>query len=95
MASNRPLQGDLKVTGMDQASMYAWMANVTDLLNELQTDAGTQIALTAANKTAVNALLTAAGTTSASFAGLAAVSSVTESAAGALTNSTAITLLRS
>jgi hypothetical protein len=38
MASNRPLEGDLTVTGMDQASQYAWMANVTDLINEVQTD---------------------------------------------------------
>ncbi len=37
MASNRPLPGDLTVTGMDQASIWAWMANVTDLLNEAQT----------------------------------------------------------
>lgn len=38
MASNRPLPGDLTVTGMDQASEWAWMANVTDLINEVQTD---------------------------------------------------------
>lgn len=41
MASNRPLPGDLTVTGMDQASMYYWMANVTDLVNELQADHAT------------------------------------------------------
>ncbi len=38
MASNRPLPGDLTVTGMDQASTWAWEANVTDLINEMQTD---------------------------------------------------------
>jgi|TARA_Y100000296_G_C5172998_1_gene258367 hypothetical protein len=41
---------------MDQASLANWMANVTDLVNELQTDHATQIALTAANKTAINAI---------------------------------------
>ncbi len=41
MASNRPLPGDLTVTGMDQASKYAWMANVTDLINELKADHAT------------------------------------------------------
>ena len=51
MASNRPLPGDLTVTGMDQASLYAWMANVTDLLNEIQTDHAT-------TKTTVDALIT-------------------------------------
>ncbi|MDP3939166.1 MAG: hypothetical protein Q8R92_13660 [Deltaproteobacteria bacterium] len=58
MASNRPLPGDLTVTGMDQASMYAWMANVTDLVNELQTDH-------AANKLVVDELATDHATTKA------------------------------
>lgn len=38
MASNRPLPGDLTVTGMDQASKYALLANTVDLVNEIQTD---------------------------------------------------------
>ncbi len=41
MASNRPLPGDLTVTGQDQASLYAWMANATDLINELKADHAT------------------------------------------------------
>ena len=53
MASNRPLQGDITVTGTDQASMYAWMANVTDLLNEIQADHAT-------NKTTIDELVTLA-----------------------------------
>lgn len=39
--SLRPLPGDLTVTGMDQKSLYNWCANVTDLINELQTDHAT------------------------------------------------------
>lgn len=95
MASDRPLVGDLTVSGMDQKSMWTWMANVTDLINELQTDHASQIAVVAANKTAVNAVIAAAAATGASFATIGAVTSVTASPAGALTNSTAITLLRS
>ena len=53
MASNRPLPGDITVTGSDQASLYAWMANVTDLLNEIQADHAT-------TKTTVDALVTLA-----------------------------------
>lgn len=41
MASNRPLSGDLTVTGMDQASLYAWLANATDLINEIKADHAT------------------------------------------------------
>ena len=41
MASNRPLPGDLTVTGMDQKSLHTWMSNITDLVNELQTDHAT------------------------------------------------------
>lgn len=92
MASNRPLPGDLTVTGQDQASLYAWMANVTDLVNELKADHATFLALTAANKTAVNAIITAAG---ASLAAIAAVSSVSAAAVATLSNSTNLTLSRS
>lgn len=103
MATNRPLPSDIKVTGVDQASLVKWMQNVTDGLNdvrtavaELRTDHAAFVTLTTANKTAVNAVITAAGS---SLAAIAAVSSVTAPAvatitAGALTT-TDITLLRS
>ena len=32
------LPGDLTVTGMDQNSIFNWMSNVTDIVNELQAD---------------------------------------------------------
>lgn len=51
MASNRPLRGDITVTGMDQHSQVTWMQNTTDLVNELQTDHAT-------NKTTIDALVT-------------------------------------
>ena len=51
MASNRPLQGDITVTGYDQHSIATWMANVTDLINEMQTDHAT-------NKTSIDELIT-------------------------------------
>jgi len=51
MASNRPLQGDITVTGYDQHSIATWMANVTDLINEMQTDHAT-------NKTTMDELIT-------------------------------------
>lgn len=52
MATNRPLQGDITVTGMDQASMYNWMANITDAVNELMDDHAT-------NKTTIDECRTA------------------------------------
>lgn len=42
MASNRPLPQDLTASGQDQTSLSRWQNNITDLINELQTDAGTQ-----------------------------------------------------
>lgn len=92
MATNRPLPGDITVTGMDQKSLYQWMANITDAVNELMDDHATQIALTAANKTAVNAIIAAAGS---SLAAIAAVTAVTASPAATLSDTTDITLLRS
>lgn len=58
MASNRPLPGDLTVTGMDQASMYAWMANVTDLVNEIKADHDTNQTHLTNVKTLVNNIRT-------------------------------------
>lgn len=93
MASNRPLHGDLTITGMDQASMYQWMANVTDLLNEIQADHATLVALVTANKTAINAIIAAA--TDDAATNIAAVTVVSAAAPAALSNSTALTLNRS
>lgn len=56
MASNRPLPGDLTVTGMDQASMYAWLANATDLINELKADHATFKTTIDDQKTLINLL---------------------------------------
>jgi hypothetical protein len=56
MASNRPLPGDLTVTGMDQASMYAWFANATDLINELKADHATYKTTIDDQKTLINLL---------------------------------------
>ncbi len=38
MASNRPLPGDIKHSGLDQVSLVTWMENVTDLINEIKAD---------------------------------------------------------
>lgn len=93
MASDRKLAGDIKVTGMDQKSMYNWMANVTDLLNEVQTDHATLLTDIAAIRTGlvgVTAKLDAdAGVTDTNYAAThdpAAISTAS------LSNSTAITL---
>ena len=51
MASNRELSADLTVTGHDQANLNRWMANMTDLMVEMQTDHAT-------TKTAVDGLNT-------------------------------------
>jgi len=90
----------------DHATTKTTVDGLKTLTDELRTDHATYLTLTSANKVAVNALITAAGTTSASFAGLGAVSAVsaadvatiTAAAAatgpGTLTNATAPTLLR-
>lgn len=95
MASNRPLPGDIKETGVDQVSLVKWMQNVTDLVNELQTDHATILALSAANKTAVNAIITAAAATGAAIGDIGAVTAVTAAAPATLANATALTLNRS
>ena len=56
MATNRPLPGDITVTGVDQASLVKWMQNVTDGLNELIDDHATF-------KTVVDELVTDHATT--------------------------------
>lgn len=56
MASNRPLAGDLTVTGMDQASLYYWLANATDLINELKADHATYRTTIDDQKTLINLL---------------------------------------
>lgn len=94
MASNRPLHGDLTVTGQDQASLYAWMANITDLVNELQADHATFRTNSAELKTALNAVIVGAAATDA-LTQIAAVTDVATSAPASLSNSTALTLLRS
>lgn len=93
MASNRPLPADLTVTGMDQKSLYQWMANVTDLVNELQADHATVRTAVDDNTTAINAIIAAATTDGATA--IAGVTTVTAGVPAALSNSTAITLLRS
>lgn len=63
MASNRALNADITITGMDQASRFNWMANTTDLVNEMQTDHATQKTTTDALVTLANELRTDHGTT--------------------------------
>lgn len=92
MATNRPLKADLKVTGMDQASMYAWMANVTDAVNELMDDHATFITLTTANKAAINAVIAAALDTG---NGISGVTTVSAAAVATLSDTTDLTLYRS
>lgn len=41
MASDRPLPQDITETGHDQTSLTKMLLNIMDLINELQTDAGT------------------------------------------------------
>lgn len=53
MASDRPLPQDITVTGWDQASAVKWMQNVTDLINEMQTDHATTRSTLAALVTAL------------------------------------------
>ena len=57
--ASRPLTADLTVTGQDQANLNRWMANVTDLIVELQTDHATFLTLTSELKVDVD--LNAAG----------------------------------
>jgi hypothetical protein len=80
---------------MDQASLYAWMAYVTDLVNELKADHASFITLTTAVKTKVNAIIAAAAATGANTASIGAVAATTAAAVATLSNSTNLTLLRS
>ncbi len=91
MASNRPLAGDIKVTGMDQKSLYQWMANVTDLLNELQTDHATvQLAVDGI----VAKIDADEGITDTDYEAIHGVAGSGAALPATLSNSTAITLLK-
>lgn len=83
------LQSNVTPEGVNQGDLVRALANLRDVVNELQADHATFRTVVADNKTAVNAVITAAAT---SLAAVAGVTAVTSSAPAALTNSTAITL---
>jgi len=85
------LQADVTETGVNQGDLVKVLANIRDVLNEIQADHATFITLTTANKTAINAIITAAAT---NIAAVAAVTAVSAAAVSTLTNSTAITLTK-
>ena len=85
------LQADVTETGVNQGDLVKVLANIRDVLNEIQADHATFITLTTANKTAINAIITAAAT---NIAAVAAVTAVSAAAVSSLTNSTAITLTK-
>lgn len=87
----RTLLSNITENGVSQGDLVKFLNNVVDVVNELQADHATFITLTTANKTAINAVITAAATD------LPAVAAVTPVAAGAvpsLTNSTALKLTK-
>lgn len=83
------LTADITENGLDQGNLVKVLKNLRDVVNELQADHATFRTVVADNKTAINAVITAAGT---DLAAVAAVTPVATSAPAALTNSTAITL---
>lgn len=85
----KTLQGKITETGMSQGDIVKVLENMRDVINELITDHATNRTAIAANKTATNAIITAAAT---NIAAVAAVSAVSSSPAATLTNSTPITL---
>jgi len=92
MASNRPLVGDVTVTGLDQKSLYSLLANTVDLVNELQTDHATfQLAVDAI----VQKLDADSGITDTNYEALHGVGGSGAALPATLSNSTALTLLRS
>lgn len=92
MASNRPLGANLTQGGMNQPDVYQWMANTTDLVNELQADHATfQLAVDAI----VAKLDADAGITDTNYEALHGVGGSGAALPATLTNSTALTLLRS
>lgn len=86
----KTLLSNITENGLNQGDLVKFLNNVVDVVNELQADHATFITLTSANKTAINAVITAA--TSDSATNIAAVTPVSASAVSTLTNSTALTL---
>jgi hypothetical protein len=89
--SGLPLPSDITVTGLEQASLVKLLTNIVEVVNELQTDHATFKTVVTDNKTAVNAIITAAAT---NIAAVAAVTPVSTSAPATLTAITALTLLK-
>ena len=84
------LDQDIKSTGINQKDLVDLLTNLVTVVNELVDDHATNIACIAANKTAINAIIAAATTDSAT--NIAAVTVVSASPAATLTNSTNLTL---
>ncbi len=85
------LQADVTENGVNQGDLVKVLGNIRDVLNEIQADHAVLVTLTTANKTAINAIITAAATNIAAVAGVTPVSAA---AVSSLTNSTAITLTK-
>lgn len=85
----KKLLSNITENGVSQGDLVKFLNNVVDVVNELQADHAAFITLTTANKTAINAVITAAAT---DLPAVAAVTPVSAAAVSALTNSTALTL---
>tara|TARA_R110001592_G_scaffold342743_1_gene632749 strand:- start:116 stop:388 length:273 start_codon:yes stop_codon:yes gene_type:complete len=85
------LQANITEKGLNQGDLVKVLANLVDVVNELQTDHATFKAVVDDNKTAVNAIITAAAT---NIGAVAAVDAVATSSPATLTNTTALKLTK-
>lgn len=85
------LEADVSGTGINQGDLIKLLTNIIAVVNELQADHADFRTICAANKTAANAIITAAAT---NIAAVAAVTAVSASAPATLTNNTALTLAK-
>ncbi|TVM02747.1 MAG: hypothetical protein CV087_08770 [Candidatus Brocadia sp. WS118] len=85
------LPTEITATGFDQNSVFTLLQNILAVVNELQEDHATFKTVVTANKTAVNAIITAAAT---NIAAVAAVTPVSSSAPATLSNATALVLTK-
>lgn len=89
--ANLPLAADITAKGLDQLSLVTLLTNILAVVNELQDDHATYKTVVTANKTAINAIITAAAT---NIAAVAAVTPVSSSAPATLTNGTNMVLTK-
>ena len=86
------LDSSITPTGMNQGDLYKLLSNIVDIVNELQTDAGTLTAAVDGIVAKLDADITTGGATDTDYEAIHGLGGSGAALPAALTNSTALTL---